>query len=86
MLKFKNPQKELPEDEQVVLIKYTVDTGYYEKEGYYVCTFVKKGNCFLYDDDVFIEECGSGDTTFSLDEILGWIPIEELNEIQIEED
>ena len=86
MLKFKNPKKELPENDQVVLIKYTVDTGYYKKEGYYVCTFAKKGSCFLYDNDVFIEECGTGDTLFSLDEILGWLPIEDLDIIQIEKD
>ena len=83
MIQFKDPKKELPENGQIVLVKYTIDTGYYEKEGYYVCTFVKKGNCFLYNDDVFIEELGAGDTEFSLDEILGWIPIEELDIIQI---
>ena len=76
----------MPEDEQVVLIKYVSDTGYYEREGYYVCTFVKKGSSFWHDDDVFIEELGEGYATFQLDEVVGWMSIEDLNEIQIEED
>lgn len=82
MLKFKNPQKELPENEQVVLIKYTTDTGYYDKEGYCVCTFIKKGY-YGSDDNIFEENLSS---IFSPDEVLAWLPIEDLNEIQIEED
>lgn len=78
MLKFKNPEKELPKEDQIVLVKFK-DKLY---DNYYVCIYTKN----VHEKLSFVEAWFEGYSWFNIDDILGWLPIEDLNEIQIEED
>ena len=88
MLKFKNPKKELPQKDDRVLIKYHIEHHaqpggkFPDEEGYYEC-YVEKGRDGTI---IFIESQGEGYYGFTLREVVGWLPIEDLNKIQIEED
>lgn len=78
MLKFKNPKKELPKEDQIVLVKFKDKPC----DNYYVCIYTKN----IHGIPSFVEAWFEGYYWFDVDEIIGWLPIENLNEIQIEED
>ena len=78
MLRFRNPKKELPKEDQIVLIKFKDKPN----GNYYVCIYTKN----THDELSFVEAWFEGYYWFDVDDIIGWLPIEDLNEIQIEED
>lgn len=78
MVHFRNPKKELPKEGQIVLVKFKDRSN----DNYYVCMYTKNVHGKL----SFVEAWFEGYSWFNIDDILGWIPIEDLNEIQIEGD
>lgn len=77
MLKFKNPKKELPKEDQTVLVKFKDKS----KANYYVCIYTKN----IHDQLSFVEAWFEGYYWFDVNEIVGWLPIEHLDGIQTEE-
>lgn len=76
---FRDPKKELPKDnKQQVVFKYSYYGGPGNKvlyEGYQIGTLQIKDNILIFLDD----GCGY----YKLDEVIGWMPISELNSIEI---
>ena len=80
MLQFKDPKKELPEEGQRVLIKYHFTySNFPSKDGYYECTYDKNPHGIM----SFIETFGEVYHWFILADVVGWMPIEELDVIPI---
>lgn len=82
---FRDPKKELPNIGSLVLIKLNYDF-------YYICK-TKPADPYAYvyersdydenDEIVFVEASGEFYSAWTLKEVLGWMPIEELDSIEI---
>ena len=80
MLQFKDPKKELPKEGQRVLIKYhIVHYSSASEDGYYECTYDESPAGEM----AFIETNGEAYYWFILADVVGWMPIEELDIIPI---
>ena len=80
MLQFKDLKKELPKEGQRVLIKYHFAySDFLSEDGYYECIYDKNPHGII----SFVETCGENYYWFDFENVVGWIPIEELDVIPV---
>lgn len=76
-----SPNARSPDDGQIVLIKLKKSRSYYEDIRYYICetiyTHFKDSENSYY----FSGALSSGDVSFDIDEVFGWMPVEELDKL-----
>lgn len=76
---FRDPKKELPKLRSTVLVRL------FTEPFYYVCTVLKSDPEWEWDDEVvFVDVLGNGvDLVWSSESVFGWMPLSELDSIEI---